>query len=987
MNLANTRLYINVFIEIPFSFDRLAMSRSTASLDSFLDDFEKVDIPLRRLQRRDLKDDTNPWAEEVPEGTLINIGEGDNAFSIAAAADDEIKEYIPLPRPSVFAPQEIQEEYEEEARDVARQQFIDKQVEQTQTKEHNTKDIEEALRQRSIALNQQGSMGNKVVFFDLEWHTLDKKQAKDVTDSESSKFYLQTSHICQMCAISSNYNIRFNQYVYYRQLAEPWRQLAEDWNVVEYSPQDDGRIAISLEDCLDQLLNTFEDHSLFLSYGSTDASAIFKYFAADGDYDEYNKKTEFSPDLIARRAGLRERFKKRQWRWGNIQRWNQKFAAEKLDLQDIKLAGSLGVLYDNVFHKPLWMSTAETIPEIVVPRPALELVSEKLTDFSEIRDRETFGLVPREWLEVKDNAARRKEGFKNCYPDFWPTQHLQPVFHVAHTDTIMTINAVAIMGLAMWFNQKCKESDRMLEADRKAQKTKPQFIRRHGVEDQKQIEKINKQWSEAERRDGDQWFGSLASAVISKTWFFRRNQLSLSESLAEDIYTWYDDFDEKIIRKKTVKTRRHKTTDDMLWQEELRACHYTGRPKPDREIFDAHPGESDLSEFQLVERAFYNKPYNGIGPDSTIWLPELPDIHKIGDIRYKVKWSNDTSDPTDEDGWDWWVTIDHDPAYAEAIAEFEEDDSHDNPVGSNALAREWYKKQEENKQKKQEKKTKTKGKPTDPEIAQVLNEIETNHKEEVAYEAKGKEPIDRYYLVFNTIDSIPVKELVHTKRGGKFTDKVHAIRDFLIRESEKPDPVLYQSLVRKEHRYSEKRKGRYPLDPIKAYTGLPWFSLPTSVVEPNTHMLHTMACRNLSDPRDRKQTRNWAELETMLWEFDLISKNRMFINTRFRFCKECKVFTSNRDPQSSGNVDTDAAVQRLLHPAPTPTPEAPATEADYSSHAHSTDNQSKASSVSSRYSDVTLAPLEPDSIPLTNIVGYFSLLSSALSTSPLSLRT
>lgn len=49
-------------------------------------------------------------------------------------------------------------------------------------------------------------------------------------------------------------------------------------------------------------------------------------------------------------------------------------------------------------------------------------------------------------------------------------------------------------------------------------------------------------------------------------------------------------------------------------------------------------------------------------------------------------------------------------------------------------------------------------------------------------------------------------------------------------------------------------------------------SFSTSATEPRTLMLHTLACRNLSDPMDRNNTRNFAELEKMLWDFDLVAK-------------------------------------------------------------------------------------------------------------------
>ena len=138
-------------------------------------------------------------------------------------------------------------------------------------------EIEEILQNRSKAKAGIASYGDRVVFFDLEWHKLDKKVSEETTKSYGRS--LTTAHICQICAISANYSLRFNQYISYRKLKPAWMRLVND-KVLELSPQDDPQIAISTEDAFDLLIESFPDDCLFLSYGNTDAASIFKTLSA-----------------------------------------------------------------------------------------------------------------------------------------------------------------------------------------------------------------------------------------------------------------------------------------------------------------------------------------------------------------------------------------------------------------------------------------------------------------------------------------------------------------------------------------------------------------------------------------------------------------------------------------------------------------------------------------------------------------------------------
>ena len=67
----------------------------------------------------------------------------------------------------------------------------------------------------------------------------------------------------------------------------------------------------------------------------------------------------------------------------------------------------------------------------------------------------------------------------------------------------------------------------------------------------------------------------------------------------------------------------------------------------------------------------------------------------------------------------------------------------------------------------------------------------------------------------------------------------------------------------------------------------------------------------MSDPLDPTKTRNFAENDVMLWEFDLLANTNMLINTKFQFCKECKVYTNISDLNSTGDDELDALMWKV----------------------------------------------------------------------------
>jgi hypothetical protein len=164
------------------------------------------------------------------------------------------------------------------------------------------------------------------------------------------------------------------------------------------------------------------------------------------------------------------------------------------------------------------------------------------------------------------------------------------------------------------------------------------------------------------------------------------------------------------------------------------------------------------------------------------------------------------------------------------------------------------------------------------------------------------------------------------------------------------------------------------MDPEMEYDGLPWFSLPTSATEPHTDILHTMSCRNLLDPEDTK--RNWAEIESYLWDFDVIAKARLYINRRFRFCKECKEYSG--DPvalvPATRNKATQRPPQRTTSPPPRtaerpkePAAAPPQREPSQQSISSRTSSHSSSSTV------VSVRSLPASELPITDLVSFFAM--------------
>jgi hypothetical protein len=857
--------------------------------------------------------------------------------------------------------------------------------------EHDTSELEDAAEQGKA--NRQ--FGPKVVFIDLEWHTLDKREMADATAASNRSMI--TAHICQICAISSDYSLRYNQYVSYRKLKEPWRQMVDDWKILDWSPQDDPRITLPFEDCMELFVETFAADTLFLSYGSTDAMTIFKFLYAESDFDPINGVQPLTKDQHERREATRQTMREKNWRWANVMPWIKEHSVHLTTApENMVIGGSLGTLYDNLFHKALWLSLPTPVqkhPQIVENREASRCLEETiLVDYKTAlggNNRKAFGLVPREWLEVRHNQHRNTKAgtlFKNLFPEFWPTKHLQPVFHVAHTDTIMTMNCVAVI---------CMSTDPELKDAFKRLAAEPRRRKRDLIESYCDRNKIKKgsderkavvhAWGSVSNHATTNNFYSMVTSVIARTWFFRKFQLSLSEASAKQIWQWHCDGNDY----------RSKSSSDLAQRAFLLACKGS-RIAPKN---SGYPDLMDIpdDEYEIVKVR-----------SSQVVKPDNSDQFQL---QFQVTWAGvDAAGKRWPDSWEpaihlekayvlideYFKTLRAGPPEGhtvkqqivhhkdQLIAKYKETNGIPEAPKTNATPK--------------NKKTtaKTTGTPKNATSnntptptkhrkikgVDITTEVEEEERMQREFESAAKS--NKYYSLQQRHDEetkLNHTDLVMTQRSGKFTDKVKAIRQFLIgMATAHEDDELLRTLVRKEHRFSEFRQARFSMDPTKSYTGLPWFSLPTSVAEPNTHMLHTMACRNLSDPNDRSKTRNWAELDVMLWDFDLMVKHRMYVNTRFRFCKECKEFTHEAHHISAndywvGEYDRQAKSKLRAQSKANARPPPPMPARSVSSDSGSANTSSTSSSKYTRPYSIS-SKLDATNTPRTKIVSYFALMQA-----------
>jgi hypothetical protein len=723
---------------------------------------------------------------------------------------------------------------------------------------------------------------DRLVIIDLEWHA----RAKPLPDSEPDKKSVLTSHICQIAAFTSNMSIRFNQYIKYLELEDEWMRLVRRKSV-HFSPQDDPRIAITGEQCIEDMINTFHDDTLFLSYGTTDAKSIFDFLLRPRTFHG----TATYPVPLANqqhRQQLLDKITRKRWTWANVIPWIKNIG-ESLDIKDFKIQGSLSSLHETFFYKSLLVTVATKInpyPEIAENERVQKLVKKRTCEFPQsLQTEDRYGLVPRDWLEVKDDSKRNTSDerlFKNCYPESWNTGHLQHVIHVGHTDAIMTIALMAILSIA----DEEKNSQAAIHAAVKAMQSAEQFMIQEGMNgtdkqtslDRVALEKCIKRADEA---DGTQPFiHFLATSLLAKTWCFRRYQLALSNAAAKKIREWYETAYTKNATGtqlfiKVGKSRKPvalvKSSEEMIRGRRLELLVTTTATT----TTTGDTTQSVSNEYYEVEKV--------IGHRDKIW-------EKDGKFYrcYMVHWKGYSSADDSEEWAQAFINGERNPA----IKEY------------------WKEKKEVNNAEGRQDRRSARVLAPDPPATGVTTATTSNsspetdqdmlraHQQEEENDALVQAEIERSAhpkRLYFTSKDITGKQmhLLQTQRSGAFTDKVKAIRTFIAAQAlkEKDEDIL------KQFQHSDQPFQAETTYPRNSFIGKPWYAFPTTQAAPNTTILHEQSCKVMSDPLDASRTRNFLEMNPVLFDFDQL--RGVTFNTKFRFCKECKQYKPPSDVQAS----------------------------------------------------------------------------------------
>jgi hypothetical protein len=142
---------------------------------------------------------------------------------------------------------------------------------------------------------------------------------------------------------------------------------------------------------------------------------------------------------------------------------------------------------------------------------------------------------------------------------------------------------------------------------------------------------------------------------------------------------------------------------------------------------------------------------------------------------------------------------------------------------------------------------------------------------------------------------------------------------------------------------------------------------------------------------EKAAARTFADFEVMLWDFDLIIKHRIFLNAKFKFCKECKEYSNVLNPKHTDDASVDAFIEsirahkerptkRLASPPRVPSVRSAAHSGSSISSSHDSSKvQSDSGSSRTEWSAgsstkaVTLRTIHKNDYPLTDLVSYFAL--------------
>lgn len=254
-------------------------------------------------------------------------------------------------------------------------------------------DLKQLFEEELKRVDHLNSVLPNIVIIDLEVHNLESKM------------------ISQICVVKLDGSLGFNRYIKRKIkpfLAEEWQFLVENqWVDLDYS--DDPDKAVSFPDAILDMCKLFIAGTLFLFKGTTD------YFTLVTNFKHHMAPSRADKTL----ESIRE-FRSKQYRFSSLDRLlNLAQFPRKLDKR-------IEPLYNTMFNQSLLINT-----EI------------KMLVYSATIRKELSKLFQTEY-KLMDPSFKLDRNQEHEKVDiwFWTDGNMQPVFHLAHTDALMTRNVV-----------------------------------------------------------------------------------------------------------------------------------------------------------------------------------------------------------------------------------------------------------------------------------------------------------------------------------------------------------------------------------------------------------------------------------------------------------------------------------------------------------------------------------------------------------------
>lgn len=241
---------------------------------------------------------------------------------------------------------------------------------------------------RIAGVDAVGSWAKRLFVMDVEFHAL-----------------ANTSPICQLCAVSLDGSVAFNEYVFDKPLHPDWQTLVDSGHV-DCDPFDDPRKSARFPVVFERLLRLLPADAILLYKGSIDLQRMMATLHACEEFDA-QRILQLTRDIHVMPIEVL---------WSTMCKdVLPPFIEELVMTRNPKQANKLTRVYDALFWKPVLVHVPDQwdAPEEVVDMP--------------------IETAPVYTTRVAIQA------------EFLETEHFQPAFHTAHTDVLVTRNVLIFL--------------------------------------------------------------------------------------------------------------------------------------------------------------------------------------------------------------------------------------------------------------------------------------------------------------------------------------------------------------------------------------------------------------------------------------------------------------------------------------------------------------------------------------------------------------